>query len=186
MLDALKQELLHAAQILSAVGCLPATDGNFSARLDNNRALVTKRGIEKRSLRPEDLTVVHLTDVKPPDASTEWQLHRALYLSNPATKAILHVHAPHLCAFAAVGKLPNVHLLIEAEMTLGGIAMISYVEPGTAGLGEAAVEQGGSAGILILERHGVVAVGPSIREALHRLERAEFLAKVELGARLLT
>ncbi len=131
MIDSLKQELLHAAQILAASGCLPATDGNFSARLDNNRALVTRRGIEKRSLRPEDLIVVHLTDAQPAGASTEWQLHRALYLANPETKAILHVHAPHLGAFAAVGKLPNIHLLIEAEMTLGGIALIPYVEPGT-------------------------------------------------------
>ncbi|MCL4304432.1 class II aldolase/adducin family protein [bacterium] len=185
MSDILKQELLHAAKVLAASGCLPATDGNFSVRVNESQVLVTKRGIEKRNLQPSDLILVEIADPKPHGASSEWQLHRALYLSRPEVHAILHVHAPHLGSFAAVGKLPNKHLLIEAEATLGGLALIPFIEPGTAELGEAAVSHGKNAGVLLLERHGVVAVGVTIREALYRLERAELLAKIELGARLL-
>ncbi|MBK6767224.1 MAG: class II aldolase/adducin family protein [bacterium] len=185
MIEAAKQELIRAAQVLAAAGCLPATDGNFSIRLDNNRALITKRGVEKRNLRVDDFTVAHLTDEQPREASTEWQLHRCLYVARSEVNAIMHVHAPHLGAFAALGKLPDINLLIEAEMMLGGMALVPYVEPGTSALGEAAVTHGAASGVLVLARHGIVSVGSSVREAVHRMERAEFLARVELGARLL-
>lgn len=181
MIEAAKQELIRAAQVLAACGCLPATDGNLSVRLDNNRALITKRGIEKRNLRAEDFAIAHLSDEQPREASTEWQVHRCLYLARADVNAIIHVHAPYLASFAALGKVPDVTLLIEAEMTLGGISMVPFVQPGTSALGEAVVVHGGSAGVILLERHGVVSVGASVREALHRMERAEFLAQVEIG-----
>jgi len=181
----LVKELLHAAVVLNNIGCLPATDGNFSVRVGDSRALVTRKGIEKRALTQNDLTEIDMNEIQPAEASSEWKLHRALYLARPDVKAILHVHAPLLGTFVAAGKIPDVTLLMEAEMTLGGIAMVSYVEPGTSLLGEHAVKFGGNAGVLLLERHGVVAVGSTIREALHRIERAEFLARVQLGMKLL-
>ncbi len=178
-------ELIHAAQVLDKIGCLPATDGNFSARLEHGKALVTRKGIEKRTLTAKDLIEIQIDEAEPVQVSSEWQLHRAMYVARADVHAVLHVHAPYLGVFVAAGKAPNVKLLMEAELTLGGFAVIPYAEPGTVKLGDDAVKHGGNAGVLILERHGVVAVGASISEALHRLERAEFLARVELGQKLL-
>ena len=171
--------------MLDRIGCLPATDGNFSVRVGTSKAIVTRKGVEKRGLSQADLVEIDLHDPNPHGASSEWKLHRALYEARPDVHAILHVHAPNLGVFVAAGKVPDVQLLMEAEITLNGVALIPYVEPGTAQLGEAAIEHGGNAGVLLLERHGVVAVGASIDEALHRLERAEFLARVQLGLKLL-
>lgn len=173
-------ELLHAAHVLKDGGYLPATDGNFSARLDQSAAIVTRSGVEKRALTQGDFAEVTLQELSPRDASSEWKLHRALYLSRADVNCILHVHSPALTAFAAASRCPNVHLLAEAEMTLGGIALIPYCPPGSGELGETAARYGRAGGILILERHGAVAVGGSVREALHRLERAELLARVEI------
>ncbi|MBK8130499.1 MAG: class II aldolase/adducin family protein [bacterium] len=173
-------ELLYAARVLAGINCLPATDGNFSARLADGRALVTRRGIEKRLLAESDLIEVSLDEFQPTEASSEWKLHRALYHARPDVYAILHVHAPNLGVFVAAGKVPDVKLLMEAEMTLGGIAMIPYAEPGSPDVGRLAVDMGNNAGVLLLERHGVVALGGSVQEALHRIERAEFLARVQL------
>ncbi|MCB9357289.1 MAG: class II aldolase/adducin family protein [Calditrichaeota bacterium] len=184
-MDGASHELLHAARVLAAAGCLTATDGNFSARVGSSQVLVTRRGVEKRSLTASDLIVIELDEETPADASTEWPLHRALYNANPEVQSVLHVHAPHLGAFAAIGQVPNTKLLIEAEMTLGGIALIPFVEPGTAELGKLAVERGQGAGVLLLEKHGVATVGKSVREALHRLERAELLARIELETKVL-
>lgn len=177
--------MIHAAAVLDKIGCLPATDGNFSVRVDANKAIVTRKGIEKRSLSPADLIEIDIDEMAPHGASSEWKLHRALYAARPDVHAILHVHAPYLGVFVAAGRVPDVKLLMEAEVTLSGIAMIPFVEPGTAQLGEVAVEHGKDAGILLLERHGVVSVGASVSEALHRLERAEFLARVQLGMKKL-
>ncbi len=181
----LVNELVHAAAVLNSIGCLPATDGNFSARTGQSNAIVTRKGIEKRALCTDDLIEIDIEDDQPTEASSEWKLHRALYLARPDVKAILHVHAPQLGVFVAAGLVPDVKLLMEAEMTLGSIKMIPYIEPGTSLLGEHAVKFGGNSGVLLLERHGVVAVGGSVREALHRIERAEFLARIQLGMKLL-
>lgn len=181
----IENEMIHAAEVLNSMGCLPATDGNFSARSGSDKAIVTRQGIEKRYLCQNDLLEIDISEMCPFGASSEWKLHRAIYESRPEVNAILHVHAPYLGTFVAAGKIPDVSLLMETEMTLGGIALVPYVEPGTQELGEAALKHGGKAAVLILERHGVVSTGNSIREALHRLERAEFLARVQLAMKLL-
>lgn len=181
----LVSELCHAAKVLNRIGCLPATDGNFSVRASGEKVIVTRKGIEKRQLTRDDLVMADLKDAQPGDASSEWKLHRALYKARSDINAILHVHAPLLGAFVAAAAVPDVSLLMETEQTLGGFALIPYADPGTAKIGELAVEHGGQAGVLILERHGVVAVGSSIREALHRIERAEFLARVQLAQKLI-
>lgn len=181
----LVKHLVHAAAVLNSIGCLPATDGNFSVRSGSRKAIVTRKGLEKRSLSRADLIEVDIDDVQPHEASSEWKLHRELYLARHDVNAILHVHAPELAVFVAAGKIPDVKLLMEAEMTLGRIAMIPYAEPGTSKVGELAIKHGANCGVLLLERHGVVAVGTSISEALHRIERAEFLARVQLRMKLL-
>lgn len=178
-------ELIHAAQILAAAGCLPATDGNFSVRDGQSKVLVTRRAIEKRALCVKDIVEASMDEFQPAEASSEWKLHRAIYLARQDVRAILHVHSPYLGVFVAAGKIPDVKLLMEAELTLGGIALIPFAEPGTSDVGRLAVEHGANAGVLLLERHGVVAVGKDVREALHRIERAEFLARVQLGMKLL-
>ncbi len=178
----LVKDLIHASRVLRETGCLPATDGNFSARLHDERVVLTMRGIEKRSLSEWDVVEVSLNDESPIDGSTEWGLHRALYRSRPEIGCVLHVHAPALTSFAAAHVVPSVELLAEAVQTIGEIALIPFSTPGTPEVGERLVAANQSAMIYLLSNHGAVAVGSTVREALYRLERAEFLARVQIGA----
>ena len=130
--EELAEELLHAAQILNDMGCLPATDGNFSARIDKERVLLTARGIAKRDLMRRDLVEVRLAGDVPPTASTEWPMHRTLYQQRPEVNCVLHVHSPALTAFAAAHKLPRIDLLAESMATVGPIALAPFASPGTA------------------------------------------------------
>jgi ribulose-5-phosphate 4-epimerase/fuculose-1-phosphate aldolase len=72
-----------------------------------------------------------------------------------------------------------VNLLTEACAFVGPIALVDYRPPGSEELARAVLAAGTDAGVYLLSNHGAVAVGVSVREALHRLERAEFLAHVE-------
>ncbi|MBU1706970.1 class II aldolase/adducin family protein, partial [bacterium] len=69
-----------------------------------------------------------------------------------------------------------------AELMIGGICLVPYAPPGSASLAEQIVFCGGNSDVYLLENHGAVAVGKTTEEALHRMERAEFLAKVMLLA----
>lgn len=175
-------ELLHAARVLAEAGCLPASDGNFSARIDRDRILLTARGIEKRELRERDMVEVSLEDEHPASGSTEWAMHRTLYRSRPNVNCVLHVHSPGLTAFAAVHRVPRIELLAEAYVTVGAIALVPFVIPGTPLVGESLLKTNATAMVYLLSNHGAVAVGTTVRETLHRLERAEFLAQVELNS----
>lgn len=63
-------------------------------------------------------------------------------------------------------------------MAIGEIALVPFCLPGTAEVGDCALASSPSAMVYLLANHGAVAVGSSVLDALHRLERAEFLARV--------
>jgi L-fuculose-phosphate aldolase len=177
-----RDELIRAAFVLSGQNCLPATDGNLSARLDSERVLLTRTGIEKRDLQAEDLLIAYLNDETPDGASSEWPMHRSIYRQRSDINCILHVHSPGLTTFAAAHKIPNVNLLAEAAMTIGEIALVPFAKPGTNLMGVNLLAASESASVYVLSNHGAVAVGKTVREALHTLERAEFLARIELSS----
>ena len=185
------RDLIGAARALEPWGCFPATDGNLSVRVTKEKILVTKSGVSKANLRAVDFVLQDLRGEKRKDVSSEWPMHRTIYLARPETNCILHVHAPFLTAFAVAHRIPNRRLLSEARMAVGEIVLVSYAAPGSEELGHLVIKAGRSAAIYLLANHGAVAVGKDVPEALCVLERAEFLARMELlseslgGGRLL-
>ncbi|MBI5059271.1 class II aldolase/adducin family protein [candidate division KSB1 bacterium] len=184
-LAAVIRELQHVARVLAAAHCLPATDGNFSARLDATRVVLTRKAIEKRELRQDDFVVSGVDDPAPEGGSSEWRLHQTLYRARPEIACVLHAHAPGLTAFAVARRVPDASLLAESALLLGRVALVPFVSPGTAALGETLIATDRDAGVYILANHGSVTVGGTITEALHRMERAEFLAVAEIQATIL-
>jgi L-fuculose-phosphate aldolase len=176
------RELLHAARVMKESGFLPATDGNFSARISPTRAIITVSGIEKHFLTENDFIATDISEEHPPRGSSEWRIHRAIYLARPEINCILHAHSPALTSFAAARKIPNMALLAEAVATLSEIVLVPYHTPGTSEIADELIRKSLTAGVYILSNHGPVVVGDSIRETLHRFERAEHLAKVEINA----
>ena len=108
-------ELLRAAALLADMGFLPATDGNLSVRLDDDRVLLTASGIEKRELDESALIELTLASAEHGRASSEWLMHRALYRARTDLRAVLHVHSPFLTTFAAAHRVPSVALLAESR-----------------------------------------------------------------------
>ncbi|MBU0690890.1 class II aldolase/adducin family protein [bacterium] len=176
------EELLRAAKVLADFDCLPATDGNFSARLARQQILITRSGIEKRTLTEAGFVTADLSDESPAGVSSEWPMHKIIYLGRSDVNCILHVHSPGLTAFAAAHKLPDMSILTEAAMAIGEIALVPYAQPGSEEMGLKLLDASSTASVYLLSNHGALSVGGTVTEALHRLERAEFLARVELSA----
>lgn len=184
----LRRALVACGRRLDALGFAPATDGNLSARVGPDRYLVTPAGREKGSLLPEDLLVVdgdgHLLEGtgRP---STETRMHLLCYRMRPAVGGIVHAHPPVATAFAASGAPLDATVLPEIVLTVGPVPLVPYATPGTEELARALERWMEGHGAFLLASHGVLAVGEDLREALHRMERVEHLAKVTLAARLL-
>lgn len=90
------EQLAGAGRELYGRGWVPATSGNFSARLDRDSCAVTVSGRHKGRLTAADFMAVALdgtplTDGKP---SAETALHTQLYHWRADIGAVLHCHSP--------------------------------------------------------------------------------------------
>src|SRR3569623_2098762 len=87
--------LIGAGRFFDRRGWVPATGGNFSARLSPEHVLITASGVHKGELTREDLLVADL-EGRPLEAgrkaSYETGLHMQLYRFSAMVGAVLHVH----------------------------------------------------------------------------------------------
>jgi methylthioribulose-1-phosphate dehydratase len=87
--------LIATGQRLDARGLAPATSGNFSVKLDDERIAVTVSGRHKGRLTRDDVMLVSRDGValenKKPSAETG--LHTLAYKLHPQVNAVLHVHS---------------------------------------------------------------------------------------------
>jgi methylthioribulose-1-phosphate dehydratase len=92
----LSERLCTACRRFGERGWCLATSGNFSARIDGQRCLITQSGRHKSRLSKDDLMVCGL-DGEPADAacrpSAETPLHTALYELDDRIGAVFHTHS---------------------------------------------------------------------------------------------
>lgn len=173
---------------LDALGFAPATDGNVSVRLGDRRLAVTPAGREKGGLLPEQLLVVDLEGRVLEGTglpSSETPMHLLCYRRRGDVGGVVHAHPPVATAFAAAGVPLDADVMPEVVQTVGPVPLVPYATPGTEELARSLEPYVDDHDAFLLASHGVLTLGRDVREALHRMERVEHLAKVTLAARLL-
>jgi methylthioribulose-1-phosphate dehydratase len=186
-------ELIQAGRDLHARGWVPATSGNFSARLSGGRVAVTVSGKHKGALTPDDIMVVDgegkSLDGKKPSAET-W-LHTALYRRYPGVGAILHPHSP---GSTLVSRLFSHELVLEDYELLKALEGVDthatrIVVPIFANdqniphlslKVDEYIEMHGDIFGYIIAGHGFYTWGSSVRDALRHVEALEFLFDIEI------
>ena len=112
-------------------------------------------------------------------------MHLLCYRQRGDVGAVVHAHPPVATAFAAAGVHLDAPVMPEIVLTVGAIPLVPYATPGTEELARALEPWVDDHDAFLLASHGVLTLGRDVREALHRMERVEHLAKVTLAARLL-
>ena len=161
-------------------GLVVATEGNLSARLDDELVLTTPAGADKGRLKAEDLVVVDLGGAVhgPGRPSTEIDMHLAVYAVRPDLRAICHGHPPHATAFAASHRALDACVLPEVVCTLGAVPLSDYGTPSTPEVGEGIRRFFRDHDAVLLRNHGVVAAAASPTGALYVMETVERLAQI--------
>jgi len=187
LLEELRNEVVRTGVRLLATGLVTSTWGNVSAR---DRAAgyvaITPSGMEYDRMRPEDVVVIDLLgrvidgERKP---SSETPMHLCIYSRKPGVYAVVHTHSIHATAVGvARGEIP----LVTGELVnaIGRpVRTAPYAPEGTRELGEAAVLGMGEGLAVILQNHGVVTAGTSLKDALFNAVVVEDAARVFLLAR---
>jgi L-fuculose-phosphate aldolase len=167
---------------------IAGSEGNLSCRSGPERLLITPAGKCKGRLRPDDLVEIDhngelLHGSQPP--SSEYRLHTHIYRRYPRIGAIVHVHSRYATAFALSGRTIDASALPEFQHLFGRIPLVDYADPGSSELAARVAALAGDHHTLLLERHGLVASGADLEEALDRVDMAEQCAAVAWIARAL-
>jgi len=187
--------LLHPREQLTMMlariyryGMTTTSGGNLSILDENGDLWITPAGIDKGTLKPQDIVCVRAdgTIVGPHKPSSEYPFHRAIYTRRPDFRAVVHAHPPALVAFSVARQIPNPRILAQTHAICGAVGYAPYRLPGSQELGATIADtfaQGYNS--VLLENHGVVAGGASMAEAFRRFETLDFCARTQIKARML-
>jgi len=184
--------LIKAGSFMHSRGWVPATSGNFSARLDDGSIAITVSGRHKGQLTPDDIMRVdmqgHSLDGRKPSAET--LLHTTLYQRYPQVQSVLH---PHSLGSMLVSRLFSGKLQIRGYELLKALNGITTHESAVdipifensqdiAALSQEVLDYLDANGDIygyIIAHHGFYTWGKSVDEALRHVEALEFLFNLE-------
>ena len=191
--EALAEQLVHAGRVLHDLGMVPATSGNFSARINDNEFAATVSGKHKGRLSSDDIMRVDnrgkSLDGKVPSA--EVGLHARIYQRFPETGAILHVHSIFSTLLSRVVEdnvvLENYELLKafpgikthEVRVTVPVFANDQDIDR-LAGQVDEFFSRHDTIPAYLIRSHGLYTWGKTVHDALHYVEALEFLFRCEL------
>jgi L-fuculose-phosphate aldolase len=184
----LRRDLVEVCRRLHDRRLIGAGEGNVSCRLGKDRLLVTPSGVGKGFLRPADLVVVDRSGKRIRGRgrpSTELLMHLAAYAARPDADAVVHAHPLTAIAFTVAGVAPPNDLLPEAVLVLGRIAVAPFATPGTDEVPRSLSPFWNGHDVILLERHGALALGRDLQQAFDRMETLERVCEVAARARAL-
>jgi L-ribulose-5-phosphate 4-epimerase len=177
-----REQIVQIAHEFFFAGHLTATGGNISARSSDRDAIwITPRGLYKGGLGEEDLVLVRpggevLEGINAP--SIEYPMHFASYRARPEAAGAVHTHSPIATAFGICGQ--RFEPITADAVALADTVTVPWHMPGSEALAEvvgSALEH--SRGV-ILQNHGLMAVGDDLRKAATRAAMIEETARVAL------
>ena len=180
-----RQQIVQIVNELYAAQLITATGGNVSLRApdDPAQAWITPSQLFKGDLRPEILVRIGMDGraVEPGgrSPSSEALMHTAVLAARPDAQAVIHCHAPWATILANTG-LPFLPISTEAAF-LVNIGRIPFVMPGTQELADAIVAAMGKGWAVLMQNHGLLVAGRSLRRAADMCEIIERTAQVIIG-----
>lgn len=180
-----RQELLDVVNELYQFHIITATGGNVSVRCDDNpdECWITPSAVFKGDLRPGLMVRIRMDGERlnpsAPAPSSEWPFHTRTLIKKPKAKAVVHAHAPYATILANTG-IPFLPVSSEAAF-FGEIQRIPFTMPGTGELAELVSEALKGESAVLMENHGIVVTGSSLRRACDTVQIIERTAEVIVG-----
>jgi L-fuculose-phosphate aldolase len=176
-----KEQIIQITNELFAMGLLTATGGNISARGDGETLWITPTRMYKGGLTAADLVHIHpdgsvIEGTRAP--SVEYQMHAESYRVRPDATGAVHTHAPIATAFGICNQtFPPIN---TDAVFLRDTVTVPWYMPGSKDLADAVGAALGKSRGCILQNHGLMTVGKTLRDASTRAMLLEETAKIVL------
>lgn len=188
LLENSKKTLVTISHQLYDKSFVTATDGNVSMRISENEILTTPTSICKGWITEDDLVIVNMNGELlhgTRKVSTEIQMHLFIYKHRHDIHAVVHAHPPYATGFAVAGKALVECVLPEVVVGIGPIPLAKYATPSTNEVCESLIPFIKDHSVILMQNHGVVAMGKDLWDAYFKIEKTEHAAKIIAIARML-
>ncbi|HHY42498.1 MAG TPA: hypothetical protein GX514_06595 [Thermoanaerobacterales bacterium] len=187
LLKTLREEVLEAAKKLRYYHLVTLSGGNVSGRDQKTGYIaITPSGLEYENLVPEDIIIIDKNGsvvdgkLKP---SVDSEAHLYIYENMPNINSVIHTHSTFASCFAVLNEKIPVITTTLANAVGGEVSVARYTPVGSKGMGPEIVKALGDNLACLLENHGIICVGRSVKEALTAAVMLEDVAKIYFLAR---
>ena len=182
--DEIRSRLVEYARRAYHRGLVGGTGGNFSARLDPGTMVITPSGVSLGDTSLDNIIVVDIAtyEWEPVEGyipSKEFHFHADILRLRPDVQAVLHVHAPYSTAFAV--KKRDIPMVTDAAFKQPPMPRVPFAPSGTKELQAhvaRTIEQHPLCKALLMEDHGIAALGAGIVQAYDIADLTEELATI--------
>ena len=182
--ESLSQAVIDTCLAMNTHGINQGNAGNISQRFEDG-FLITPSGIAYERLRPGDIVFVGMdggsTDSLAP--SSEWRMHRDIYVNHADAGAVLHAHSTFATALSCLRvDIPAFHYMIAVA---GGsdIRCADYALFGTQALSDNMLAALADRRACLLGTHGMICFHHDLDKALRLGLEVETLARQYWHAR---
>lgn len=172
-------ELIEVGRDAVSRGLVLASGGNLSARLSEDRFIVTASGTWFDRLTREDFSEMTLSGEVTggaPTPSSEWRLHQRAYAARPDAECVIHLHPHHAVVLASLGH-PIRLLTLDHALYVGSVGVTPFYPNGSDELADSAAEQLREHDCVLMQHHGCSVVGDTVRDTYRRALNLEDAAK---------
>jgi len=177
-----KEQLAYFMRRLYEQRLTTTSGGNVSLRVGDN-ILITPSQTDKARMFPESIGSLSIDgEILTPGfkSSMESKMHLSIYHSRPDIKAIVHAHPVFATSFAIANREIKTNLGGEARAILGEPVRAKYALMGTQELADIVGDASINGNVILMENHGIIALGKTLLEAYDRMEVMEATAKITL------
>jgi len=183
--EKVREQILQAAARLTGEGLIERTWGNISARVSEDRFLITPSGLAYETLRADQLVLVNIADgsyegsIKP---SSEKGIHADAYRLRPDAGFVIHTHQK----WASIAGIEDRALTGFIHPLLGKRAPCAgYGLPGTKQLRQAVAAEIGAwpdCRAFLMRRHGALCLGRDMEDAFAAASALEKVCEARVRA----
>ena len=178
MRKSLSRNVIESCLAMNAQGINQGSAGNISVRFEDG-FLITPSGIQYEQLQPENIVFIDMegNSEDPLAPSSEWRMHRDIYVNRPQAGAVLHAHSIFATALSCLRlDIPAFHYMVAVA---GGsdIRCADYALFGTQALSDNMLTALVNRRACLLGTHGMICYHDNLDQALGLGVEIETLAK---------
>lgn len=184
----LREEIIGIVDELYSREMITPTGGNISVRLTDQEDafLITPTMLYKGALKPESIVKVTCKGKaceRRQRPSVETPVHLAVYAAYPEIEAVIHCHAKRCIALGLVGG--SIPAISVDALPFVDTQVIPYHLSGSPELCADVTRALQSSPAVLLQSHGLVTVGWTLRQAANRALAIEEVIEILLDCKLL-